>query len=151
MSNGVYPVWWDTTITIYNKYEDTQTHLITWFRTVVDTGSFWKYVKDTISINNTVLESKKTICRIRESEKFLEKYVWIGKTTEQKANYFTLGPGDIIVKGTVTDAINEYAVGSRSSDLLTKYRALQGCMEIDLVSLNVGPGRCEPHYRVEGN
>ena len=148
MSN--YPIWWDTTVTVYNKYEDAQTHVITWFRKVI-TGTFWKYVKDTVSINNTVLESKKTICRIRENSAFLEKYVWLAKTTEQKANYFTLGQGDIIVKGEVTDTIDEYTDGSRSTDLLTKYQALQGCMEIDVVSINTGPGRCEPHYRVEGN
>lgn len=145
-----YPVWWDTTITIYNKYEDPQTHVIAWFRKTVN-GAFWKYTKDTISFNDTVLESKKTLCRIREDSSFLEKYLWVSKTTEQKADYFTLGQGDIIVKGEVTDTIDEYTQGSRSSDLLTKYRALQGCMEIDTVSINVGLGRCEPHYRVEGN
>ena len=149
MSNTRFPVWWDTTVTIYNKYEDEQTHVITWFRSVVS-GAFWKYKKDTISINDTVLESNRTLCRIREDSKFLEKYVWLDKTTEQKASYFTLGQGDIIVKGEVTDTIDEYTVGSRSTDLLSKYGALQGCMTIDTVSLNVGAGSCDPHYRVEG-
>ena len=36
-----YPIWWNTTITIYNKYEDPQTHVITWFRKVVNGAFFY--------------------------------------------------------------------------------------------------------------
>lgn len=148
MSN--YAPWWDTTITVFNKYEDPQTHVITWYRKVV-TQAFWKYVNDTVSVGGTVLEAKKIVCRIRESSAFLEKYLWLKQTNDSRANFFTLGSGDIIVKGEVSDVIDEYTAGKRSSDILSKYRALQGCMEIDTVAINIGAGRCEPHYRAEGN
>lgn len=147
MSN--YPVWWETTITIYNKYEDPQTQEITWFRHVVN-DAFLKDVSDKIEISNATLETNKLICRIRENATFMEKYLWIQLSNSEKANFFTLGQGDIIVKYAVDDTIDEYTEGQRSTDILAKYKALQGCMEVDKVSVNVGAGRCNPHYRVEG-
>ena len=147
MSN--YPMWWSDTITVYNKYEDEQTHVITWYKTVIN-NAFWKYVHDKASIGETVLETEKIVCRIRKDTKFLEKYEWVQKTAEQRQASFTLGAGDIIVLHEVTDTINEYVDGQRSSDLIEKYKKLQGCMEIETVSINSGIGRGIPHYRVTG-
>lgn len=147
MSN--YPIWWDTTITIYNKYIDAQTQLVRWYKYTVD-NCFWKYVGDKIKINQTVLETNNIICRIPENNKFLERYLWLQKGNDEKAGFFTLGTGDIIVKGNVTDVINEYSQGYRSSDLLNKYKALQGCLEVQEVAINTGIGRNDPHYYVKG-
>lgn len=147
MSN--YPIWWDTTITIYNKYEDAQTQLVRWYRSVVS-SCFWKYTGDKITIGQTVLETDNIICRIPKSDKFLEKYQWIAQPNDKMAEYFTLGAGDIIVKGEVDDDIDEYTSGSRSSDLVSKYKALQGCMEIQEVAINTGIGRNNEHYFVKG-
>ena len=41
---NVYPIWWDTTVTIYNKIQDPQTRVVSWQRTVIPNG-FWKYVR----------------------------------------------------------------------------------------------------------
>ena len=147
MSN--YPEWWDTTVTVYNKYEDSLTHVITWYRTELE-GNFWKYVRDKLTVGETVLESEKTICRIRENPNFLEKHEWVALANDKMSDYFTLGVGDIIVKGKVTEEIDEYASGHRSSDFIAKYKALQGCMEIESVSVNVGRGRGLPHYLASG-
>lgn len=144
-----YPIWWDTTITIYNKYIDPQTQVITWYRYVVE-DCFWKYVGDKVKINQTVLETNNIICRIPEHEKFLEKYLWVQKPNDKIGNYFTLGTGDIIVKGEVVDTINEYTPGHRSTDLRTKYKSLQGCLEVQEVAINIGIGRNNPHYYVKG-
>lgn len=144
-----YPVWWDTNLTVYNKYEDPQTNIVTWLRTVV-TESFWKYVGEKITVGNTVIETNNTICRIRKDDRFLEKHEWIALPNDQMSEYFTLSPGDIIVKGEVDDVVNEYVNGQRSSDLLKKYKALQGCIVIDEVAINVGAGRCNEHYYVRG-
>ena len=35
MSKPGYPVWWETTITVYNKFIDEQTQLVHWYRNVV--------------------------------------------------------------------------------------------------------------------
>lgn len=66
-----YPIWWDTDLTIYNKFTDPQTHLIKWYRTVL-TNCFWKYVGDKVSVGNTVLETNDIICRIPQNDKFKE-------------------------------------------------------------------------------
>lgn len=144
-----YPSWWDTTITVYNRYEDKQTNLVTWFRHKVD-GAFWKYTGDKVVINNTVLETKNIICRIRKDDAFLEKHEWIAIPNDQMSNYFTLSQGDIIVKGEVNDEINEYVSGKRSTDLKKKYKDLQGCLEIQEWSNNTGGGRGNEHYFVKG-
>lgn len=147
--NEIYPQWWNTTITIYNKYEDKQTQVITWHKHVV-TGCFWKYTGDTVNIGQTVLETKNIICRVPEQSDFLERYQWEQLPNDQMANYFTLSQGDILVKGEVDDVIDEYVKGHRSTDLLEKYKRLQGCLEVDQVAINVGGGRNNPHYYVKG-
>ena len=148
-TSRIYPPWWETTLTIYNKYEDKQTQLVTWYKSTV-TKSFWKYTGSKVSIGETILETNTTICRIPYSDAFLEKYLWEKLASDQKGNYFTLGQGDIIVKGDVSDVIDEYTKGHRSSDLLEKYKALQGCIIIDHYAVNVGTARCSEHYYVTG-
>lgn len=147
MSN--YPIWWDTSVTIYNKYEDVQTGLIKWYRYTVD-SCFWKYDYDKVILGSTILESNKIICRIPANAKFMEKYEWVKLPNDEMVNYFTLGPEDIIIKGVVDDDIDEYKSGYRSTDFLSKYKKLQGCMVVDEVKINVGPGRCNEHYYVKG-
>ena len=144
-----YPVWWNTTITIYNKYEDPLTQIVTWYKHTVD-NCFWKYTGNKIVVGETVLETNNTICRIPKNDLFREKYIWNALPNDQMGNYFTLGQGDIIVRGEVTDAINEYLAGSRSTDLLIKYKALQGCIEVQNIAINIGEGRCNEHYYVNG-
>lgn len=144
-----YPSWWDTTITIYNRYEDAQTNLVSWFRHVVD-GAFWKYSGNKVVVGNVALETKDIICRIRKDERFKEKHEWIAVPNDSMSNYFTLSQGDIIVKGEVDDTINEYQSGKRSSDLKKKYKGLQGCLEIQEWANNTGGGRGNEHYFVKG-
>ena len=145
MSN--YPEWWNTTVTVYNKYEDPATRQISWHRTVLH-NCFWKYTGNKIVVGETAIETDTTLCRIPKSTAFLEKYLW--NNTDDKSKHFTLGTGDILVKGEVADEINEYASGYRSSDILTKYNKLQGCMVIEKWADNTGLGRDLEHYYVRG-
>lgn len=146
-----YPEWWDTTLTIFNRYEDPQTQLITWYRYTTPMNScFWKYVGDKINVGNVTLETNNIICRIPKNSSFLEHHVWITKPNDEMANYFTLSPGDIIVRDQVDDIINEYQAGQRSTDILKKYKKLQGCMTIEEVGINIGDGRVNEHYYVKG-
>ncbi len=147
MSN--YPIWWDTTITIFNRFEDPQTQIVTWFKTVVP-GCFWKYTGDKVTVGETVLETNNIICRIPENSNFKEKYEWITLPNDKMEEFFTLGKGDIIIRGEVSDTIDEYISGKRSTDLIAKYKELQGCMEIQEIAINVGIGRNNPHYYVKG-
>ena len=145
MSN--YPEWWNAAITVFNKYEDPTTRKITWYRTVLQ-NCFWKYTGNKIVVGETALETDTTICRIPANPTFLENYKW--NSTEDKSAYFTLGQGDILVKGEVADEIDEYASGNRSSDILTKYKKCGECMVIDRCAVNAGPGRGMEHYYVRG-
>ena len=144
-----YPSWWNTTVTIYNRYEDPQTQLVTWYRHVVE-GCFWKYTGNKVVVGNTLLETKDIICRLRKNDKFLYKVDWIKQPNDKMPNFFTLSQGDIIVKGEVDDEINEYASGKRSTDLKKKYKAVRGCLEVQEWQDNTGGGRGNEHYYVKG-
>lgn len=146
---NIYPEWWNTPVTIYNRAEDTQTNVVTWYKHQVD-GAFWKYIKDKVTIGESVLETNKIICRIRKDANYLDKVDWIALPNDKKSSYFTLGQKDIIVKGLVDDEIDEYTKGHRSTDIIKKYKALQGCMEVDTVANNTGGGRGQEHYLAEG-
>ena len=149
--NNVYPRWWDTTITVYNKYTDPQTKVISWYKNVIP-GCFWKYQHDKVTVGQTVLESNKTICRVRKDDRFLEPYEYNEVPHDLKSEYFTFSKGDILIKGEISDEIDEYTRGKYSTDLIKKYKALQGCIEVDHVSINAGGGRTGmgEHYLVEG-
>ena len=144
-----YPVWWDQTITIYNKYLNPETRVITWQKSVVK-NCFWKYTGNKITVNESTIETDNTICRIPKNDKYLDRHEWEILPEESRKEHFCLGTGDIIVKGEVEDIIDDYVAGSRSSDLLTKYRKLQGCMLIERCSVNTGLGRGNEHYYVKG-
>jgi hypothetical protein len=147
MSN--FPIWWDTTLTVYNKFEDTQTQIVKWYRTVLK-NCFWKATSDKVSFGNATLESNNIICRIPKDKRFLEKHEWINIPNDKMGNYFTLGRGDIIIRGNIKEEIDEYKSRKRSTDLIAKYKELQGCMEIDQITINTGAGRCNEHYYVKG-
>lgn len=144
-----YPLWWDSTITIFNKFEDPQTHVVQWFKTIVR-GVFWKEVGNKVTINDTVLETNNIICRIPKNAKYLDRYQWINLPNDEMPNYFTLGKGDIIIKGAVDEVINEYSAGHRSNDVIAKYKDLQGCMSVEKVANNTGVGRGQEHYLAQG-
>ena len=143
-----YPIWWDTTITIYNKYEDSQTGIITWYKTTLD-KCFWQNNFQRLKMGDVEVETDSIICRIPENSKFLEKHQWVNIPNDKMTNYFTLAQGDIIIKGNITDEIDEYSSGKRSSDIVEKYK-WQGCMIVDRVAIDTGTGRGLPHYHVQG-
>lgn len=149
MSKSGYPIWWDTTITVYNKYVNPLTHVISWFKTVL-TDCFWQLTGSEVSIGNTVLDSKATICRIPEHSKYLDKQDWIKLPDDKMGDYFTIAPGDIIVKGDCDFVINEYTSGTKSTDLLNKYNEYKACMLITEFSNDTGVGRNNKHYVARG-
>ena len=147
MSN--YPDWWDKTITVYNRHEDELTHLVSWYRHTVE-GCFYKSVGETVNINNVKLDTNNILCRIPIKAEYLAPYEWAALSNDSKPLYFTLKQGDIIVLGDVSDEISEITPGNRSTDLLKKYKALQGCLIIQEVGDNTGNGLGIKHYHVNG-
>jgi hypothetical protein len=149
MKMNIYPTWWNTSVTLYNRQDDAQTDVVRWYRHNID-GTFWKRIKDKVAIGETVLETDKIICRLRKDESYMEKSEWMKLPNDTKSNYFTLGQGDIIAKGSVDDDINEYQSGHRSNDFLEKYKSGEGCFVVSTVVDNTGGGRGQEHYLVEG-
>lgn len=146
---SLYPIWWDTTITIYNKFEDPNTQLITWYKNVLP-NNFWKNSHNKINVGQTILETNNIILRVPENNFFKEYGQWLLVGTSDRINYFTFNQGDIIVKGEVEDIINEYETGHRSTDLLSKYKNQGDCFQIVSYQNNTGIGRGTPHYYVQG-
>ena len=143
-----YPVWWDTTITIYNKYTDPTTQVVSWFRHTID-GCFWDNTPLQTTAGTAQIAENDVLCRIRENPIYKPKMQWNALTTDEKAQFFTLGGGDIVVKGSVDDVITDQR-DHRANDLISKYKDYQGCITIKRYSENVGAGRCMPHYYVVG-
>lgn len=139
-----YPVWWNTTVTVYNKYEDSKGE-VTWYRTVLE-GCFWKFTTDYARVDNATTMTKVLICRVRKSDMFLEDYEW--QEADDRSDYFTFNDGDLLVKGEIEDEISEYTNGKRSSDLMRKYKSR--CVEITEYRNNTGEGRVCEHYLVRG-
>lgn len=148
MANN-YPSWWNQTITVYNRYEDPTTRQVSWYRTVLH-DCFWKYSDEKLIVGSTRIETSQTICRIPINPKYKERYEWEQLIASGDSSYFTFGPGDILIKGEVSDTIDEYISGQRSTDLIARYKKLQGCMSVDYCIDNTGGGRGNEHYRVKG-
>lgn len=149
MQMSSYPIWWEQPITIFNKHTNPTTQLVKWYKTQIE-NCFWKSTDNLISVGDRVLETNKIICRIPQSPIFKENFEWLSLPDDVKENYFTVNAGDIVIRGLVGDEIDEYISGKRSSDIIGKYKALQGCMEIETFQINTGTGKNNPHYLVKG-
>lgn len=104
-----------------------------------------RYGMSTVGVQ---LEVKNVVCRIPKDKRFVDKRTWDALT--DKAGHFTLANGDIIILGDVADTIDEYTTGKRSTDLLTKYKAYDECIEIESYVNNVQSGVGLEHYRIVG-
>lgn len=147
MSN--YPIWWEDTVTLYNRYEDAQTNVVVWHRTVL-TNCFWKSVGSKVVIDDTTIDTDNLICRIPKDDRYLNPLDWKQLSNDVMDEYFTLKQNDIIVKGEVDDVIDEYSKGHRANDLIEKYKDV-GCFLIRKVGINVGTGKCNEHYYISGD
>lgn len=144
-----FPAWWSDKITIYNRYEDPQTNLITWTRTVL-TDCFFKNANSKVTVGQTVIETNDIIVRIPEKPQYKNYAMWILLGNDIRQKYFTLHQGDIIILGEVTDTIDEYNTSTNSNALLSKYKKLGECLVINKFNDNAKLGRGLKHYRVVG-
>ena len=147
MSN--FPSWWDSTITIYNKHTDPTTKVTKWYRHSIENQCFWKIAGTKVNVGEVVLDTESTVCRIPKQADFKKSAEWTALPNDEKPNYFTLQPNDIVIDALVEDEIDEYQSGKRSTDIINKYRA-QGCITINTVALNTMTGMINPHYYIRG-
>lgn len=148
-NKSMYPIWWDTVITVFNKYEDPITQYVTWYKTIIP-NCFIQSAKSVISGGQMSYNTDTNIVRIPQNDNFKEYAEWIDIPKVDQGNYFTLHQGDILIKGEISDIINEYKDGLRSTDLISKYKKLGICLTIDTWQNNTGIGRGTPHYFISG-
>lgn len=147
---NTYPSWWDDTVTLYNKYMDPTTKKVTWYRHVLN-NCFYRHIIEKVTVGKTTLDSNVSICRIRVSDKFVDKKSWMKLSDDERAEAFTLSGGDIIVADETDFDLDEYTNGHRSSDLIKENRDWPGCFTIETVNINIGGGRGNEHFYVRGN
>jgi len=149
-SSADYPRWWDKTVTLFMKYVDPDTNEVAWTRKVIN-NCFFKETKTRKASGNTFVETTQSILRIPENSLYRDPSTWYAMPEVERQAYFTLKNGDVVVAAEVTDIPDEYTTGNRMSDCLEKYKKLYPCFEIDVISINIGIGRAQPHYYVGGN
>lgn len=137
---------WDKTITLYNRYEDEQTGIIKWYRHKLN-KCFYKRTNNKVRVGDVQLQSDNTIIRIPAQSGYLPPFAWNNLPNDRKGNQITLQSGDLIFLGEVADEIDEYTSGKRSSDLITKYKALGS---VFVKSVNINDFMCGQHYLVKG-
>jgi hypothetical protein len=143
----MYPRWWNSAVTVYNQYKDSLTKEVTWYRTVIP-NCFFGTKSSNVRLGTTDLSSSQTTVRIPQQDTFLERYLWEQLTNDTRPNFFTLSPDDIIINGEVTDVIDEYSSGSKSTDILAKYKKQNGALKIQDVNINTAISG--PHYHLSG-
>lgn len=127
----MYPRWWNEKITLYNKYnglDENGRTIIKWQKTILS-NCFFQQVSKKELIGNSVVTQNINIVRIPFNKSFLPFADFIDSTKE---TYFTLNPGDIVVKGIILDEIEDAHSGNV---LFEKYPNLL-IMEVKKVSIN---------------
>lgn len=137
---------WDKTITLYNKSEDAETGLIKWHKHRLE-NCFYKTTNNKINIGNVQMATGDNIIRIPEQVNYIPPHKWSELSDSEKSNKITLQSGDLIVLDDVTEEIDEYTQGKRSSDLIAKYSVL-GCVSVK--SVNINNFMLGAHYLVRG-
>lgn len=137
---------WDKTITLYNRYEDEQTGIIKWYRHKLN-KCFYKRTNNKVRVGDVQLQSDDTIIRIPAQSGYFPPFAWNNLPNDRKGNQMTLQSGDLIFLGEVADEIDEYTSGKRSSDLITKYKALGS---VFVKSVNINDFMYGQHYLVKG-
>lgn len=137
---------WDKIITLYNRYEDEQTGVVKWYRHKLN-KCFYKRTNNRVRVGDVQLQSDDTIVRIPAQSSYLPPFAWNGLPNDHKSNQMTLQSGDLIFLGDVAEEIDEYTSGKRSSDLITKYKALGS---VFVSSVNINDFMYGQHYLVKG-
>lgn len=146
---SIYPIWWDRTITVYNRYEDPTTQVVRWDRHII-TNCFVKTSATLIAGGQITYNTSSNIVRIPQQNNYKPYDEWLLIPNVEQVNYLTLHQGDMIILREVDDVIDEYTKGKRSTDLMSTYKQQNLCLTVDSFQDNTGNGRCCPHYFISG-
>jgi len=139
-------MFWNKTITLYNRHQDALTDEIAWHRHTIR-NCFFKSARNNVRAGSTQTASNDNVARIPAQDNFVPANEWNALPVDKRGKYITLQVGDVIVLGDINEDIDEYANGKRSSDLIAKHE-LSGSMFVDSYNINdFLPGA---HYFVRG-
>jgi hypothetical protein len=137
----------DEAVTLYNrretKDEATGRTAVSWIRTAL-TKCSWARRIERVRDGTAYVLAESIVCRIPESNAYRAPEVWDALTST--TGLFTLAPGDIIVRGTVTDTIGPALT---SAALVDKHRR-GGVMTVASATDNTRPGCLTGHYLARG-
>jgi len=144
-SKGNVKSFGDVTITVYNCHTSKDPNnrtVTTWHRKIL-TGCSWRDSLKRTLVASAVVISNEVICRVPKNAAYISPAEWDKRVSV--SGVFTFAPGDIVVKGQVSDTISDTF---KISDLITKYKRA-GVMKILLVRVNTDIEQLA-HYRLEG-
>jgi len=134
-------------VTLYNRRESKDANgrtVVTWQRKELR-GCFWTQRLERVRDSNSVVMTEVTVCKIPEDPAYRDPAEW-DALADPTGYYFTLAPGDIIVKGVVSDAIGSSLTAAA---LVDKYKR-SGVMTVTSVKNNAGSGYPLRHYLAKG-
>ncbi|WP_251861047.1 DUF6751 family protein [Clostridium sp. Marseille-Q2269] len=126
-------------ITIYNKWYDSMNDIDKYQRTVIK-GVNWQSKRNGAVSDKGLLLADSTLIFIDKFDKYISSKRFLKLSNEERLNYFTLTPGDKIVKNEVTfeiSGVSPYRIG----DLEKNFDDV-----IDIKSVNI----LTDHMEVEG-
>lgn len=136
----------DEAITLYNRRETKDTAgrtVVTWYRTELS-GCSWARRMERVLRDTAYVSTEIIVCRIPESNAYRAPKDWDALTSP--TGYFTLAPGDIIVRGIVTDTIGSTLT---SAALVDKHKR-GGVMTVASATDNTRPECLTRHYLAKG-
>lgn len=137
-----YPAWWNKDITLYNRYEG-KDGTVKWYKSIIS-GCFVKNIPSYKVSSGKGAAGSQNIVRIRKSDKYMPPEEWT--EAQYRELSFTLNGGDIVIVGNVSDIIDEYHKGNRSSDILQKYST----RSFVVGSVSVNDFGSLAHYMISG-
>lgn len=139
-------MFWDKTITLYNKYEDTQKGIIKWYRHKLE-RCFYKVTNNMVNVGSIQMQTDDNVIRIPEQKNYLAPHKWVELPDDEIFGFMTLQTGDLIFLGDISEDIDEYTTGKRSSDFIEKYKSLGS---VFVKSVNINDFMLGAHYFVRG-
>ena len=133
-------------VTLFNRRESTGPNgrtITSWHRSYLS-GCYWASRPGRVWDGSSVVMVDETICKIPGSSHYRAPADWDAMT--DPGGYFTLSPGDVLLRGVVDEDIKPTL---SSSALVSKHKR-SGAMVVTSVKNNVVPGLPLGHYLAKG-
>lgn len=134
------------TVTLWNRYTDTDTGLEKWVRHVLPQPCRWVASVVRAASGNSASLATYVRCNIPHSALYKPGAAWAELSEEDKRTFFTLQAGDVLALGAHTEEITGTSPGLLSEVL---ERLGPNAVRVKLFQDNTAPPQGK-HYHVEG-